>query len=53
MLVKKYAKYLRNLSRDIGNIWGSTQTLTFARLRLREADPGLSRIAPLYIFHIQ
>ncbi len=29
MLVKKYAKYKSNMLKDIGNIWGSTQTLTF------------------------
>ena len=28
MLVKKYAKYEINMSKDIGNIWGCTQTLT-------------------------
>jgi hypothetical protein len=28
MLDKKYAKYKSNMSRDIENIWGGTQTLT-------------------------
>jgi hypothetical protein len=28
MLVKKYAKYKSNMSRDIENIWGGMQMLT-------------------------
>ena len=38
MLVNKYAKYESNMSMDIENFWGSTQTLTIARKRTRERE---------------